>query len=50
MTAVDRYGFDVIADIGGGHQEALRIGFRAPQDTATGVRHELVAMLHTARA
>ncbi len=46
MTAVDRYGFDVIADVGGGHREALRVGFRTPQNTADGVRRELVAMLH----
>lgn len=50
MTAVDRYGFEVIADVGGGHREALRIGFRSPQNAADGVRRELVAMLHTARA
>jgi heme iron utilization protein len=48
MTAVDRYGFEVIADIGGGHRDALRIGFRAPQGAADGVRRELVAMLHAA--
>jgi putative heme iron utilization protein len=50
MTAVDRYGFEVIADLGAGHREALRIGFRTPQDTAEGVRRELVAMLHVARS
>jgi putative heme iron utilization protein len=50
MTAVDRYGFEVIADVGGGHHEALRIGFRAPQNTSEGVRQELVAMLHAARS
>jgi len=50
MTAVDRYGFEVIADVGGGRREALRIGFRTPQDTADGVRRELVAMLHAARS
>jgi putative heme iron utilization protein len=49
MTAVDRYGFEVIADVGAGHREALRIGFRTPQDAADGVRRELVAMLHAAR-
>jgi putative heme iron utilization protein len=50
MTAIDRYGFEVIADVGGGHREALRIGFRTPQDAAEGVRRELVAMLHAARS
>jgi putative heme iron utilization protein len=50
MTAVDRYGFDVIADIGEGHRQAMRIGFRSPQDAADGVRRELVAMLHAARS
>jgi putative heme iron utilization protein len=50
MTAVDRYGFEVIADVGGGHREALRIGFRTPQDDAEGVRRELVGMLRAARS
>jgi putative heme iron utilization protein len=50
MTAVDRYGFDVVADLANGHQEALRIGFRTEQDSADGVRRELVAMLHVARS
>jgi heme iron utilization protein len=50
MTAVDRYGFEVIADLGADRREALRIGFRAPQDTADGVRQELIAMLNAARS
>ena len=50
MTAVDRYGFEVIADVGGGHREALRIGFPGPQDAADGVRRAMVAMLHAARS
>jgi heme iron utilization protein len=50
MTAVDRYGLEVIADVGEGHREALRIGFRIPQDSADGVRRELVSMLHAARS
>jgi putative heme iron utilization protein len=50
MTAVDRYGFEVIADLGGDRREAVRIGFRVPQDAAEGVRRELVAMLHAARS
>jgi heme iron utilization protein len=50
MTAVDRYGFEVIADVGGGHREALRIGFRTEQVTAEGVRHELVGMVRKDRS
>ena len=50
MTAVDRYGFEVIADLGGDRREALRIGFRTEQVTGDGVRHELVGMLHRARS
>jgi putative heme iron utilization protein len=49
MTAVDRYGFEVVAELGGDRREALRIGFRTPQDSAEGVRQELIAMLHAAR-
>jgi len=50
MTAVDRYGFEVIADLGQDRREALRIGFRTEQVTADGVRRELVGMLHEARS
>jgi putative heme iron utilization protein len=50
MTAVDRYGFEVIADLGADRRQALRIGFRTEQATADGVRRELVGMLHEARA
>src|ERR1700730_4585674 len=50
MTAVDRYGFEVIADLGGDRREALRIGFRTEQTTGDAVRRELVAMLHDARS
>ena len=50
MTAVDRYGFEVVADLGGDRREALRIGFRTEQGTAEGVRRELVGMLDQARA
>lgn len=50
MTAVDRYGFDVLADITGPRrQAAFRVGFRTAQDTPDGVRHELVGMLREAR-
>ena len=50
MSAVDRYGFEVIAALGGDRREALRIGFRSEQVTADGVRRELVGMLHDARS
>jgi putative heme iron utilization protein len=51
MTAVDRYGFDVVADVTGERrQAAFRVGFRTPQDTAEQVRGELVGMLHDARS
>jgi putative heme iron utilization protein len=49
MTAVDRYGFDVVADLPDDHREALRIAFRTEQDSAEGVRRELIAMVHRAR-
>jgi len=49
MTAVDRYGFEVVADLEKDRREALRIGFRTEQTTAEGVRRELVGMLHRAR-
>jgi len=50
MTAVDRYGFDVVAELGGDRREALRIGFPNEQHSADGVRSELIAMLGAARA
>jgi putative heme iron utilization protein len=50
MTAVDRYGFEVVADLGGDRREALRIGFRTEQVSPDSVRRELVAMLHHARS
>jgi putative heme iron utilization protein len=50
MTAVDRYGFEVVAGLGGDRRAALRIGFPREQDTADGVRAELIAMLGTARS
>lgn len=50
MTAVDRYGFEVVADVTGPRQQAaFRVGFRTPQAAPDGVRKELVAMLHAAR-
>ena len=50
MTAVDRYGFEVVATPAEGRQEALRIGFRTEQVTPDGVRAELIGMLAEARA
>jgi heme iron utilization protein len=50
MTAVDRYGFDLLADVTGERrQAAIRLGFRSSQDTGDDVRRELVGMLHEAR-
>jgi putative heme iron utilization protein len=50
MTAVDRYGFEVVAELGGERREAFRIGFRREQVSPDGVRRELVGMLHQARS
>lgn len=50
MTAVDRYGFEVVADLGGDRRAALRIAFPTEQESADGVRRELIAMLQAARA
>jgi hypothetical protein len=50
MTAVDRYGYEVVAELGGDRREALRIGFRTEQPTADGVRRELIGMLGEARS
>jgi len=50
MTAVDRYGFEVVAELPDDHREALRIGFRTEQESADGVRRELIAMLQRARS
>jgi len=50
MTAVDRYGFEVVADVTGPRQQAaFRVGFRTPQAAPDGVRKELVGMLHASR-
>jgi heme iron utilization protein len=50
MTAVDRYGFEVVADVGGDRREALRIGFPSDQTSGDEVRRALIEMLSTARA
>jgi heme iron utilization protein len=50
MTAVDRYGFEVVGDHGGGRRQALRVAFRTEQHTPDGVRKELIAMLGEARS
>lgn len=51
MTAVDRYGFEVVAEVTGPRtQAAFRVGFRSPQTTTEAVRTEIVAMLRAARA
>ena len=48
MSAVDRYGFDMIA-AGPGGRAAVRIGFPAPCATGDEVRQALVAMVADAR-
>ncbi|MGH9157873.1 MAG: HugZ family protein [Acidimicrobiales bacterium] len=50
MTAVDRYGFEVVAELPGDRREAIRIAFPTEQSTAEGVRQELISMLARARA
>jgi heme iron utilization protein len=50
MTAVDRYGFEVVAAFEGDRREAVRIGFRSPQASADEVRAELIGMLGEARS
>jgi len=50
MSAVDRYGFEVVAELSGDRREALRIGFPSEQDSADGVRSEFITMLATARS
>jgi putative heme iron utilization protein len=50
MTAVDRYGFEVVAELGGDHREALRIGFPTEEVTGDGVRRALIDMLAVARS
>jgi putative heme iron utilization protein len=50
MTAVDRYGYEVIAELPQNRRQALRIGFRTEQTTGDDVRRELIAMLSEARA
>lgn len=49
MTAVDRYGFEVVASFDGDRREAVRVGFRTPQSSAEDVRRELIGMLGEAR-
>jgi putative heme iron utilization protein len=49
MTAVDRYGFDVVADLGDDRRAALRIGFRSQCLDAGAVREELIGMLRVAQ-
>jgi len=50
MTAVDRYGIEVVAQVTGPRQQAaFRVGFRTEQVAPEDVRKELVGMLHAAR-
>ena len=48
MTAVDRYGFDVVA-AGAGGRAALRFGFDAPVETAAAVRPAMIRLVERAR-
>jgi len=50
MTAVDRYGFEVVTKLANGHQEARRVPFRTEQESGDDVRKELIGMLHRARS
>jgi heme oxygenase (biliverdin-IX-beta and delta-forming) len=49
MSAVDRYGFDLVA-VGGGHRTPVRLAFPAECLTADAVRAAMVAMVHEARS
>lgn len=48
MTAVDRYGFDMIVDSSGG-KAAVRIGFGAPLANSAEVRPEMVRLVQAVR-
>ena len=48
MTAVDRYGFDVVAT-GPGGRAALRFGFDGPVETAAAVRPAMIRLVERAR-
>ena len=50
MTAVDRYGFEVVGQRNTGQPQALRVAFRSQQLTPEDVRMELIAMLSEARS
>ena len=49
MTAVDRYGFDVVAE-GPGGRAALRMGFEEPVATPAAVRPAMIRLVERARA
>jgi putative heme iron utilization protein len=48
MTAVDRYGFDVVVG-GPGGRAALRLGFEAPVATPAAVRPAMIRLVERAR-
>jgi len=48
MTAVDRYGFDLVVD-GPGGRAALRLGFEAPVATPAAVRPAMIRLVERAR-
>jgi putative heme iron utilization protein len=49
MTAVDRYGFDVVV-AGSGGRAALRLGFDAPVESAAAVRPAMIRLVERARS
>lgn len=49
MTAVDRYGFDVVAE-GPGGRAAVRLGFDEPVGTPAAVRPAMIRLVERARA
>ena len=49
MSAVDRYGFDLVA-VGGSHRTAVRLAFPDECTTGEDVRRAMVAMVAEARA
>jgi putative heme iron utilization protein len=48
MTAVDRYGFDLVVG-GPGGRAALRLGFEAPVATPAAVRPAMIRLVERAR-
>jgi hypothetical protein len=49
MTAVDRYGFDIVVS-GSGGRAALRLGFDTPVATPAAVRPAMIRLVELARS